>query len=307
MSTLIVAEAGPELSPWTTGALATALSLDSDVTLVIFGEASSSARSALASVGTALTVVTVSGSGIGVAHTDSKAVVVAKICSERGADRVFTSPAIEGRQIAGRLAVKLGAGLISDAQYEGSELVQVVLGGKFVVRPSVTTDRSVVILNMNRAKPAASEGTAHFVDLVATQESAMQIDLLPASTRSDRPDLTSAAIVISGGRGVGAEGFAILEQFADHVGAAVGASRAAVDSGWYPSMYQVGQTGKTVSPDVYVAVGISGAIQHKAGMQTSKRIVAINKDPEAPIFEIADVAIVSEYQPVVNAVLSNQK
>jgi electron transfer flavoprotein alpha subunit len=224
---------------------------------------------------------------------------------------VLIPSSADGKEVAGRLAVRLGSGLVTDAvdvtadPTAGAAAVatqQSVFGGSTLVQSAVTHGTPVITVRPNSTPPVASPAAATRVDLTVQLRDAdrgAQITERVAEERAGRPELTEAAIVVSGGRGVGSpEGFAVVEALADSLGAAVGASRAATDAGWYPHQFQVGQTGKTVSPQLYMANGISGAIQHRAGMQTSKTIVAVNKDPEAPIFELVDFGVVGDLHVV---------
>jgi electron transfer flavoprotein alpha subunit len=225
--------------------------------------------------------------------------VLASLVESASPAAVLLSSNADGKEIAGRLAARIGSGVLTDVVEvrEGGVGVHSIFGGAFTVEAESTGELPVITLRAGSIDAEPSDGAGEVVNVEVPEqaENATRITAREPAVAGDRPELAEATVVVSGGRGVGsAENFNVVEELADALGGAVGASRAAVDSGYYPGQFQVGQTGKTVSPQLYIALGISGAIQHRAGMQTSKTIIAVNKDEEAPIFEIADLGIVGD-------------
>ena len=223
-------------------------------------------------------------------------------------DAVLVSNSVEGRDVAGRYAVRAGTGLAVDVvgvlrDAEGIVAEHSVYGGEFLTYSALTFGIPVVTIRQGavEARAEARPVQRHLLDFTLQGGRAAQVTSFdPAVVNASRPELRGAAKVVAGGRGLGsAEQFVLVEELADELGAAIGASRAAVDAGYVPFAHQVGQTGVSVSPQLYVALGISGAIQHKAGMQTAKTIVAVNKDADAPIFEGADFGVVGDLFTVI--------
>jgi electron transfer flavoprotein alpha subunit len=271
------------------------------VSAVVFGEADTAK---LGEFG-AEKIYVASGEDVDGYLVAPKATVVASLVQQVQPAAVLLASTQEGKEIAGRLAIKLDNGLLTDAVEVAADgtATQVVFAGSTIVKSKVTKGIPIVTIRPNSVTPAASAATPAVEQLTVAVTDADKLTKVVervAEQKGSRPELTEAGIVVSGGRGVGnADNFKLVEELADLLGGAVGASRAAVDSGYYPHQFQVGQTGKTVSPQLYVALGISGAIQHRAGMQTSKTIVAVNKDAEAPIFELADYGVVGDLFKVV--------
>ncbi|MEV6349381.1 electron transfer flavoprotein subunit alpha/FixB family protein [Actinoplanes sp. NPDC051851] len=295
---LVVVEAG--VKKVTLEMLTIARGLGS-VSAVVFGSADTEK---LAEYG-AEKIYTASGADVEDHGPAPKATAVAELVKSVSPAAVLLASTQEGKEIAGRLAVKLDNGLLTDAVDLAADgtATQVVFAGSTIVKSQVTKGLPIVTIRPNSTTPVAAPATPSTEALtvsVSDKDKLATVVERVAEQKGSRPELTEAGIVVSGGRGVGnADNFKVVEELADLLGGAVGASRAAVDSGYYPHQFQVGQTGKTVSPQLYVALGISGAIQHRAGMQTSKTIVAVNKDAEAPIFELADFGVVGDLFKVV--------
>jgi electron transfer flavoprotein alpha subunit len=243
-----------------------------------------------------------------VAETDSsdflspEVSVLASLIEGKSPAAVLIGVSADGKEIAGRLAVRTNSAWLNDVVGVGvggdaAAVTHSVFGGAFIAEAKANTEHPVITVRPGsiEIEQAAGAGAEETVEVPPSTGRQATVTSREPIVGGDRPELTEASVVVSGGRGVGsAEDFQVVEVLADSLGAAVGASRAAVDSGYYPHQFQVGQTGKTVSPQLYIALGISGAIQHRAGMQTSKTIIAVNKDTEAPIFEIADFGVVGD-------------
>ena len=301
MAVLVIADHdGSTVRDTTNKTVTAALALSSDVDVLVVGQGVQAAADAASKIAGVRKVLLAESAGLG--HGLAEAVTDTVLPLAAGYDAILTPATTDGKNFAPRIAAKLDVAPISD-------IIEVVSADTFV-RPIYagnaletvqSADAKKVITVRPTAFAAAAEGGSAPVESVAGADATKTAFVSEEMVKSDRPDLGAAKIVVSGGRALGSadEFHAVLEPLADKLGAAIGASRAAVDAGYAPNDYQVGQTGKVVAPALYIAIGISGAIQHLAGMKDSKTIVAINKDPDAPIFQVADYGLVGDYKTVV--------